>query len=180
MVIPTASMTKNTTAHILAPGNWSTTCGYVMNTKPGPLSTTSLTVEPWDEAIKPSILNVITLGMIDVSVLITQVRTASLYVQIVFHDATIAIVYIIMLVFTLLLNRSVDIKHTIIYYIPVAIVMELIERPECRQSADAYTIPEKYLRRPLYPSIRIHEAFPPRGYQILNTLARTFQRHCSD
>lgn len=79
--IPTASMTKNTIAHILAPGNWSTTCGYVMNTKPGPLSTTSLTVEPWDAAIKPNMLNVITLGMIDVSVLITQVKTASLRVQ---------------------------------------------------------------------------------------------------
>lgn len=71
-------MTKNTIAHILDPGSCSTTWGYVMNTRPGPLSTTSLTVAPRDVAMKPNMLNVIRLGTMDVSVFIAHVKIASL------------------------------------------------------------------------------------------------------
>lgn len=58
--------------------------------------------------------------------------------------------------------------------------MESIERPECRQGAHAYAVPEENLRGPLYPSVRIPETLPPRSYQVLDTLAGTFQRHRSD
>lgn len=72
------SMQKNIAAQIGAPGNLSTTSGYVRKTSPGPLLTTASTPVACSIAMCPSIENVTQPASKEVSVLTTQVIRASL------------------------------------------------------------------------------------------------------
>lgn len=77
----TISMRKNIPAHRAAPGSLRTTSGYVRNTKPGPLFTTSPTLAPYSSAMCPRIENVTQPASSEVSVLMTHVINASLKVN---------------------------------------------------------------------------------------------------
>lgn len=74
----TSSITKNIMAHNEAPGSFRTTSGYVRNTRPGPLLTTSDTCVCCSRAMWPSIENVTQPARRHVRVLTTQVIIASL------------------------------------------------------------------------------------------------------
>lgn len=69
---------KNIMAHNEAPGSLRTTSGYVRNTRPGPLLTTSDTCVCCSWAMWPSIENVTQPARRQVRVLTTQVIIASL------------------------------------------------------------------------------------------------------
>lgn len=74
----TTSMIKNVAAQNGAPGSFSTTSGYVRNTRPGPLLTTLATSVCCSQAMFPKIEKVTMPASSDVNVLTTQVIMASL------------------------------------------------------------------------------------------------------
>ena len=70
---------KKRMAHAGAPGNRSTTSGYVMNTNPGPDDTTDSTLEFVTMAMFPKMEKVTTPASRQVIVLTMQVMMASLH-----------------------------------------------------------------------------------------------------